>query len=64
MIYRRYVIVYFTYFNYQVTEDAVNGKAPPIYRYAAPDAPSEDATSDDNDETSNNGPRAAVAGGE
>merc|ERR1711997_1015809 len=43
----------------EVTEDAVNGKAPPVYRYAAPEAPTEDMASDDN---SSNGPRAAVAG--
>lgn len=48
----------------EVTEDAVNGKAPPVYRYAEPEATSEDITSDDNDETSSSGPRAAVAGGE
>ena len=47
---------------YQVTEDAVNGKAPPVYRYAAPEAPTEDMASDDNDENSSTGPRAAVAG--
>jgi len=46
----------------EVTEDAVNGKAPPVYRYAAPEAPTEDMASDDNDENSSNGPRAAVAG--
>merc|ERR1712038_1258552 len=48
----------------EVTEDAVNGKAPPVYHYAEPEATSEDITSDDNDETSSSGPRAAVAGGE
>ena len=47
---------------YQVTEDAVNGKAPPVYRYAAPETPTEDMASDDNDENSSTGPRAAVAG--
>ena len=52
----------FDYSIYQVTEDAVNGKAPPVYRYAAPEAPTEDIASDDNDENSSNGPRAAVAG--
>ena len=42
----------------------MNGKAPPVYRYAEPEATSEDITSDDNDETSSSGPRAAVVGGE
>merc|ERR1719351_625563 len=46
----------------EVTEDAVNGKAPPVYRYAAPEAPTEVMASDDSDENSSNGPRAAVAG--
>ena len=57
-----FLLMQLNYSIYQVTEDAVNGKAPPVYRYAAPEAPTEDMASDDNDENSNNGPRAAVAG--
>jgi len=45
----------------EVTEDAVNEKAPPIYHYAVPEAVPEDNFSAD-DETSS-GSRAAAAGG-
>merc|ERR1712038_237823 len=46
----------------EVTEDAVNGKAPPVYRYAVPEAVPEDNFSTD-DETSS-GSRAAAVGGD
>merc|ERR1739844_562841 len=44
----------------EVTEDAVNGKAPPIYRYAAPEAVPEDNFS--TDEETSSGSRAAAVG--
>merc|ERR1711981_233373 len=45
----------------EVTEDAANGKSPPMYHYAVPEAASEEASTDDNDETS--GSRVAAVGG-
>jgi len=47
----------------EVTEDAVNGKGPPMYHYAVPETASEDDSSTDNDETSNSASRVAAAGG-
>ena len=52
----------FNLYSSQVTEDAVNEKAPPIYHYAVPEAVPEDNFSTD-DETSS-GSRAAAVGGD
>ena len=48
---------------FQVTEDAANGKSPPMYHYAVPEATSDEAATSDNDENSNSGPRVAAVGG-
>lgn len=51
----------FNLFSSQVTEDAVNEKAPPIYHYAVPEAVPEDNFS--TDEETSGGSRAAAVGG-
>ena len=52
-----------SYIYHQVTEDAVNNKAPPTYHYAGTEATHEEVGNADSDETSSSGSRAAAAGG-